>query len=194
MSVTPSSVPALAPWVVSIAFLVGCSASTETTAAPDAGSSHFAGGEFQLQVERVDDGCLDGSLAVVFMPNGTQSAYPLANPTWIPGAEDVPTTYVMKLNAPFQDMSMTMEAGQGDQFVVKDAPQNAVPLNLAAASDCVVDMVFDATVDLVSSDSIAMSVRVTMTDFRSESEACPAPSAPACAVTLDLTGTRIQPR
>ena len=171
------------------ALVLGCSSDASETSGDVASSEQFVGGQFQLKVHRVTDGCLDGSVDLLFMPEGTGEPYPLKNTTWIPGEADVPMTYQMDLEAPFSDMTITMSASdQG--YRIADGTQTGVVLGLAGSGDCSADMRFEGDVVLHALDSVSMTVRVELSDFTSANEECPKTSAPTCQVVLEMSGAR----
>lgn len=150
----------------------------------------FVGGDFQLRVNSVLDTCLDGGLALVFMPDGNREPYALQNPTYLPGLSELPHTYTMKLQAPFDDMQLTMEARPGGMGAT-GAGQSDVLLSLPGSDDCKADMVFDAAVTLETPDLVELTTTVAVSAFVSPTETCPSIERVPCTVTLSMTGTRL---
>ncbi len=151
--------------------------------------TNFAGGEFQLRVDAVVDTCLDGGLSLVFMPDGEETPYTLQYPTYLPGYDELPSTYTMKLAVPFQDMQLTMER-QGAGMAASDAPQSDVLLSLPGSADCRADMLIGAVVTVASAESVTLEAAVEMIAFSSPTDTCPAVDAVPCQVTLSMTGER----
>ena len=89
----------------------------------------FAGGDFQITTTAVDDGCYDGAINTVFLPDGDDSTNDWANPTYLPGWDELPATYTIALQDPFSDMEVTMVDGGAQNLVVDGASQTAVELD-----------------------------------------------------------------
>jgi len=173
-----------------VAVLVAaCSASGD--AADVSTEGPFESGEFQLTVDRVEDACFDGGLSLLFMPNGTVEPYPLTHLTWIPGLSDVPASYVVQLAAPFNDMSLLMEANGAGGLQARGAQQPGVLLGLPGSDDCTGDLVMDVDVAFVSVDQIIMTTRVTVQNLRSETDTCAPPESDPCEVQLFMSGLRV---
>lgn len=173
--------------------LAGCGDNSSTVIAgtSDPLPADFAGGVFQLHVQDVDDRCLDGALEVLFMPGGGDGDYALINQTFIPGAADLPNSYVLKLEAPFNDMSITMEASpSGMEFT--DAVQSDVRLSVPGTDDCTADITFVGAVRIDSADAIGLTVTATLSDLQSPTETCPVLQTQPCDATLSLRGARAQ--
>jgi hypothetical protein len=147
----------------------------------------FEGGEFQLEVQEVTDACLDGSLNLLFMPNGSDKPYALQNRTYIPATAELPKTYVMALAAPFTNMSITVETAGDYAMKVRDAKQSQVELGLPSGQ-CTANLNFDADFTLISATEVTMAVTVTLSDFASADNLCPVVDSDPCSVTLDMSG------
>jgi len=147
----------------------------------------FSGGEFQLYVKQVSDGCLDGGLDLLFMPSGLQSPYALSKRTWIPAFEDLPQSYEIELKAPFNNMPITMQAMGATGMEVVDAVQSQVELGLPGGA-CSADMSFSATLTVTSETTIVMETTVVLSNFQSEGELCPNLVSDPCEVGLSMDG------
>ena len=175
--------------------IVACSETTPSSPV-GAGSdtvapvTDFLGGEFQLAVSRVDDGCLDGGLALVFMPEGTGSPYALKHPTVFPALSELPTQVTMRLDAPFSDMTLPMAAGGVGRITVRGASQKGVLLGIAGTADCRADMVIDADVTVRAADRLDLSVTVVLDGLRSPQDLCPTMQSVPCTVHLEMSGQR----
>lgn len=190
----------LGPLLTTAALLaLGCG-DADSTAAPgqtdastgsDFDPATFTGGDFQLTVVKVDDGCLDGGMDLLFMPEGTAQPYDLANVTYMPGKSQLPHTYQMKLQAPFEDMTMTMTDAGGAQMQVREAVQEAVLLSLPGSSDCTATMTIDADVILLTPDSLTLMATATISALTSPTQTCPPLTSEPCAVSMNMTGARL---
>jgi len=149
----------------------------------------FVAGEMQLFVHSVEDDCLDGSLQLVFMPNGTNEPYALQNKTYIPGEAELPADLVIKLNDPFSNMPVTYQSAGAYTYEIRDAFQSQVELNLPSGQ-CAADMNITADVTIDAPDAISLTASVSLTAFSSADDLCPEFDADICSVTLDMTGTR----
>ena len=168
---------------------VGCT-SGEDVAPIGPAFVDFTGGQFQLYVQTVDDKCLDGALEVLFMPEGNNTAYALKNVSFIPGLADLPSTYILKLQAPFEDMSITMASDNAGGMQVINATQSAVLLGVPGSEDCRGDIDFGGTVRIDSATQIALEVTATLTNLSSVTQTCPPLETHPCAASLAMTGVR----
>lgn len=165
------------------------SALTEADAAAN-GPIDFQGGDFQLYVQAVEDGCLDGGLQLLFMPDGADHDYALKNKTFLPGFAELPKTYVMKLAAPFTDMGITMSSAGTNAMKVSDGLQKGVLLGVPGSDDCRADMDIGANVTVEGPNAVRLSATVTLDHFQSPSDTCPKMDAVPCTVALTMRGER----
>ena len=77
----------------------------------------FEGGTFQMTTTGVNDSCFDGGFEVIFMPEG--QAEPWGTTTELPSWANLPATYDISLQAPFDQMQVTVEAGSYEGEFVK---------------------------------------------------------------------------
>lgn len=160
-----------------LALFAGCT-EEDTTA-------EYAGGSFTITIEDVQDLCYDGTFSVIFMPEGTPTDF--ANPVDLPALEDLPVNATLTLQAPFSDMPVTWDAGEGaDQLVIVDAAQTGVLLDADTYGDCTVDMNVNATVDILDADTITGSATLTTSGF--DHADCPPIDSDPCDITLVLSG------
>jgi hypothetical protein len=178
--------------------LLGCSSSdgqeaasaaTATDTATAADLRGLTGGDFQLTVHSVDDGCIDGGMDLLFMPEGGGQPYDLKNVTYIPGFGELPLTYQVKLQAPFEAMDVTMTDAGGNLMTIRDAAQPGVLLRVSGTEDCSVDLSLDADMTITGQDSLDGLVTVTVSNATSPTMSCSV-FPEGCRVVLDLKGAR----
>jgi hypothetical protein len=160
---------------------------SETVGSDTAIDFVFEGGDFQLFVKKVHDGCLDGSLDLLFMPAGTAQPYALSSRTWIPAASQLPESYEIKLQAPFSDLPVTMESDGEYAMKIADAQLPQVELGLPGGP-CTADMSFSAVLALTSAGTIDMDTSVILSNFNSADELCPNLASDPCTVGLEMYG------
>jgi len=155
------------------------------------GGTDFPAGSFQLTTVNVDDDCLDQALAILFQPGGVGTPYDLEYPTEFPDYGELPKTFTMRLQAPFSDMQVTMEAAGADRMTVTDSVQTDLVVDAANYGDCNVDMRIDADVIIVDTDHITVAATVEVSDWTSATDTCPNVTSDPCTIALDLTGRRL---
>ena len=161
-----------------------------TTDTGGGGGVDFAAGTFQLTTHEVSDACLDGALDLLFMPNGSDKPYDLANTTEIPGRADLPKTYDIQLQAPFAAMTVTVEADGGNMKIV-GAQQEDVVVDANSYGDCTADMTINANIVVADKDNIDVTATISIAKFESAADQkCPTPKSEPCAVTLTMKGKR----
>jgi len=175
-----------------VALLVGCAGEEDSNSAGNTGAaflaSEFTGGVFQLSVLSVDDSCLDGSLQLLFMPDGNLQPYQLANPTEFPAASELPSPFVVRLEAPFSTLPMELTGVDGNRLFVAEAQQNDVMLGVAGTGECTADMTFFVSLTVSSDDELALATSVILEGF--DHPDCPAVQSTPCEVVLDMRGAR----
>ncbi|MBN2798066.1 MAG: hypothetical protein JXX28_02875 [Deltaproteobacteria bacterium] len=144
-------------------------------------------GTYRFHTLSVRDGCLDGALEVLFMPEGPDSAHPFEHLIPIPAASDLPASYPVDFRAPFVGMDVTVTA-QGETLVVDGAPMVGVALG-GASGDCAVDMEADVRLTRASATELQGSATLTVGDPRGAQGLCPVFDQDPCAVDLILSAT-----
>ena len=149
----------------------------------------FPSGEFTLTTLSVHDGCLDGALHAVFMPEGAGTPWAWEHPVTLHPPEDLPKTADLLLRAPFGALSVTYSAvdmrrarAQGDQ-------NQGVLLDEERFGACVADLDADVDVQLVSRDLVSCEGVLTLSDPRGDPR-CPLMATP-CEVALIFKGERL---
>ena len=179
-----------------LAMACACSSDTDNSATTDTTSTSatFSGGIFALETFEVSDTCLDGGLDLVFMPEGTETPYQLAEDNELPSESALPSSQTIKLQSPFDAMTVEItSAGSGAMRIV-NAEQKDVVVDDSQWGQCKADMVIDADITVIDDDNVTVAATVTVTtwnDGPTADDACPE-AANACVVTLSMRGSRVQ--
>ena len=146
--------------------------------------AEYHAGPYQLTVVAVDDGCVDGALALLFMPNGDGAPYQLKNPTTLPALTALPAAGEIVLEAPFQPMPVTWEAGDAGLAIRAGAVPDVL-LTVPGSKDCRGDLTIDADLALDAMPlTVTASVRVS--NLESPTQTCP-DLPEGCLVGLTLS-------
>lgn len=181
-----------------LALMLGCPSSDDDdddddSGAPpgddDTGGSAFEAGQFAFATYAVDDGCLNGAAEAIYMPQGPAVPEAWDDPLEIPSFDSLPSTYTIQLPDPIGALEITLEQGQGDQFVLQQAELIDMLFDEATYPDCIVDATVSATLNVQSDDHITGSVTLTNTNY--EGATCPAVVSDPCDVMLDVQGDRM---
>ena len=153
------------------------------------GADDFTGGDFQITTIAADDGCYDGALETVFLPEGAGTTNDWATTTYIPGWDELPATYTIELQDPWSDMEVTMVDGGAGNMVVEDATQTGVELDPDQWPDCTADASIYVDITIVSADEISATATLTLSNMQGDN--CDPIDGDSCDVSLDLTGARL---
>jgi len=187
--------PHVAVMITASLFATACgeTASSEAvspgTDALTAPPREIAGGDYQLSVVTVDDGCLEGALELVFKPNGAADPYALQNPTTLPAPGALPSNGLIELEEPFTAMPVLWEAGADGALLIKSGIIADVLLGLATSPDCTADLRIDAEARSAEA-GIAIDAAVTLTGVTSPTDTCPV-IPDGCLVSIDLVGALV---
>ena len=152
----------------------------------------YVGGEFQFATNAVDDGCLDGALEVLFMPDGPASPDDWQYPTHLPSFDEMPTTYAIDLREPFVGIVITMEDAGNHKMMIEDAVMQEVLLGEDRYGDCVVTMTCDADLQVWSPGYVAGTTSIAISDPRGADARCPVFDQLPCTMTLTLAAELIE--
>jgi len=177
---------------------IGCSddasSSTATTDGADGTDGTdgttpaFTGGNFQLTTQAVDDECLEGSLSIVFMPEGDAKPYKLANTTELPASDALPASYEISLQAPFTELPVKVEA-DGSNMKIADANQTDILVDEDQWADCRANMEIDASITIADDDNVDVNATITVTGWNGST--CPVATS-GCTIKLTMTGDRVE--
>ena len=147
----------------------------------------FSAGTFQLYTIEVSDKCLDGGLDLLFQPDGENTEYKLENTTEIPGSADLPADLTVKLQDPFSDMAVKIEA-DGDNMKVVGAVQEDVVIDADKYGDCNADMTVDLSITIMDDNNLTVAASLSVSDWQGDN--CPEAQADPCMVNLTMRGER----
>lgn len=181
-------------WLIVLA-LTGCGRHTDQNATPsDTGREiwmgSWEGGDFRFHTLKAEDGCLDGALEALFMPEGAGQPHDFEYPIYVPAYEECPTSYEIDLREPFVGMPVTVDCEPSEGFRVRGSVMDAVELGAGTYGDCVVTMTVDADIWPTSADTIAGTAWIDISDPRGNDGRCPVFTQDPCTVTLTLSGDR----
>jgi len=147
-------------------------------------------GEFDFYTQSVEDGCLEGALEALFMPDGPEVPHEFEYPIYLPGYDQLPYTSTVDLRAPFVEMPVTIEDGGDGDLAMRGSVMESVALGAASYGDCVVTMTVDADLSPVTADEVEGSASIAISDARGDDGRCPVFSSNDCQVHLTLTALR----
>jgi hypothetical protein len=161
------------------ALLMGCDPSDDP--------ADFTSGDFQFSTQAVSDGCLDGGMEVLFMPEGIPTEF--ANPIYIPAVDELPATYEIDLQDPFSEMEVTV-TGDEDTRTVTGAVNNNVEFDDDNYPGCLVDSSIDVDLTVDSADELHGTATMHTTSF--DEGGCPVVDTDPCDIIATLTGERVE--
>jgi hypothetical protein len=165
--------------VLIVLFLAACT--------PSSGGGDFTSGDFQLTTQSVDDGCLDGGMEVLFMPEGVPSDF--ASTIFMPAESELPSTYTVDLQDPFNDMEVTV-TGTTDTRTVTGAENNGVEFDADTYPGCLIDNSIDVALTIDGADEMHGTATLHASSF--DESGCPTVDADPCDIDLTLTATRVE--
>jgi hypothetical protein len=157
--------------------------------ADDGGTIEYKSGDYQFYTLAADDGCLDGALEALFMPEGPDSEHAFEYAIYVAGREELPATYDVDLREPFMGMTVTLTAAEDGTVRLRGSVMDEISLG-AAYGDCVTTMTVDADFTPVTTSQLEGRARIDMSDARGDDGLCPVFDANPCEVTLTLVGDR----
>jgi hypothetical protein len=101
----------------------------------------FTAADYQFWTTAAVDGCLDGALRALFMPEGLETSHPFEYLVYVPSPQEMPLTYEVSFRAPFVGMEVSVVDGGNGSVSFDDSLIESVLLNDALYGDCTVDMV-----------------------------------------------------
>jgi len=144
------------------------------------------GGDYQMFTTAVDDGCLDGALAALFMPAGPDTPHAFEYAVRIPSVDELPASYAVDFREPFMGMDVTVTKLDETTLQVQGSTMPAVGLG-GNTGDCVADMQADAELWALAKDQVEGSAVIELRDPRGSDGLCPVFQADPCQVLLELS-------
>lgn len=143
------------------------------------------GGDYQMYTTAVDDGCLDGALEALFMPEGAATAHAFEYLVYVPSLDELPRSYAVDFREPFVGMDVTVSKLDDTTLQVEGSVMPDVELG-GATGDCAADMVADAELWPVSKDEVEGTATIQVSDPRGSEGLCPVFDEDPCQVILGL--------
>ena len=154
------------------------------------GTDGIQGGDYTVTVEDVTDGCFDGAMDTIVLPDGSPRDLP--EPVTIPASGDLPATIDINFNDPFQDVTgVEVEAAgnNGIQTAADGFVQQDVNITNDGTGDCLATM--NVTFELTQAEPGSLTGSGTLSITEATGADCPAFTAgPPCEVVSNLTATR----
>ena len=94
----------------------------------DDATGGFIAGQFQFTTVGVTDSCTDGALEAIYLPGGPGTTSDWQYPIEMPAFEDCPAQVSIQLQAPFNDMDVTIDSPGADQFSISGEENQGVVL------------------------------------------------------------------
>ncbi len=163
-----------------ILFLAGCNSQDSLLTVADIRS-----GDYQFYTVAVDDGCLDGALEALFMPEGSGTPHAFQYLVFVPSADELPISYSVDFREPFVGMEVTVDSPDGVSLQVQGSVMEAVELG-GSTGDCVTDMKADATLTPAESQRLVGTATISVMDPRGDDQLCPVFQQDPCQVVLEL--------
>lgn len=153
------------------------------------GALNFEAGRFDLAVYEVVDQCLDGGLELAIR-SGVDCDVVDECFIEMPNPGDLPQTYTIDLQKPFEDIVVTVFETGEDSMRFEDAVQTGVVLDEETYGDCTMDLVASADILILGPDDIDFTASLDITAWHSSKSTCPEASSQPCSVKIGMKGTR----
>ncbi len=157
----------------------------------DGDPGDYAGGDFDFITVGVEDGCLDGALEALFMPDGPSIPNAWEYPVHLPAFDDMPETYSIDLREPFVGIVVTVEEAGESRMKVEDAIMESVLLGEDQYGDCVVTMTAAVDLEVRSSSRVEGTVAIAISNPRGDDGRCPVFDQSPCTMTLTVEADAI---
>jgi hypothetical protein len=167
--------------LLSALLLAACGADPVDTAQ----SYELPGGRYRFYTVAVEDGCLDGALEALFMPEGPSERHSFEYLVYLPGQDELPATYEVDFRDPFVGMEVTVTEGEGGTLLMEGGVMESVTLG-SRYGDCTATMIVDAALVPVGPEDAEGIARISVGDLRSSDSSCPVLSSDPCDVNLDI--------
>ena len=142
-------------------------------------------GEHQFYTVAMADSCLDGALETLFMPEGPASEHAFSYPIYLPGYDELPSSYTIDLREPFVGMDVELDSSDGLTLELRGSVMESVLLG-SAYGDCTVTMRVDADLTPVAQGRLNGTAWISISDAQGSEELCPVFSGNPCEVVLNL--------
>ncbi len=154
---------------------------------PPSNADGFSAGDYQFWTTQAEDGCLDGALEALFMPEGPENSHPFEDLVYIPGSDELPLSYEVSFREPFVGMAVTAVDGGDGAVAFEDSLIEDVLLNESLYGDCTADMI---VAGLLTPDETGTagsgSATLNLQDAQGTEDRCPLLENDPCQVLLTL--------
>ena len=164
---------------------------TDDTMGGEPPVSQWTGGDFDFQTIDVDDQCLGGAFEALFMPEGPATPHTFEYPIFMPDYRDLPQTYTIDLRAPFIEMPVTVDATDGETYIIRGALMEAVELGTYAYGDCVATMSVDADLSPIDGNNASGWATISISNPRGNDGLCPVFQSDDCRVRIEINAVRL---
>ena len=152
------------------------------------GEGVFVAGDYQFYTVTADDGCLDGAMEALFMPEGPETPHPFEDLIYVPALEELPLTYEVSFREPFVGMEVTAVDDGDGAIAFEESLMEAVLLNEALYGDCAADMTVSGRMQAKASGEAGTgAATVDLSNATGSEGRCPPLDADPCRVELSLT-------
>lgn len=149
----------------------------------------FSTGEFTVSTLAVDDGCLDGGLTPLFMPQGADLAWEWPHPVRLYSPSVLPQEYEINLRAPFNAVDVRAIEAAPDWQRLQVARNPSVKLDPERFGECTAYLQGSVEIQLISPDRVRGLASLEMGD-PSGDDRCPADMPARCDVQLEFEAER----
>jgi len=155
----------------------------------------FPEGDFQFTTTHIEDGCLDGTLNLLFVPHGLETPWDWVYSIKLYPPEALPQTYGIRLRDPFGEMNVRVEQIDALNERAVGVQNEGVLLNQTLYGDCVADLDADVAIELLGEDRGRARAALIMSNPRGAEGRCPDSDRldAGCQVLLTLDVHRVQP-
>jgi len=151
--------------------------------------SSLVAGDYQFYTVAMEDGCLDGALETLFMPEGPENEHAFEYKIYLPHYDELPTSYAIDLRDPFVGMDVSLYSDDDVTLQLRGAVMESVLLG-TAYGDCTVDMQVDADLLPISKGRIEGVAWLNIQNPQGSEDLCPVFASDDCLVTLSLRAAK----
>jgi hypothetical protein len=170
-----------------LALLACADEKAEDSSAADPGFS-WVGGDFWFYTFDVDDGCFEGALRALFMPEGADEPHRFSYLIYLPSYDELPYDEDIDLREPFVEMPVRIVEGAEGQLQIQGSVMDDVLLG-ERYGGCTVTMTVDADLRPTDADTATGNSEISMSNMNAD-PLCPVLTSADCRVSLELEARR----
>lgn len=169
--------------------VAGCGGDDDA-ASGDGGEESMGGGTYTLTINAVDDGCYDGAMTLLIIPDPANP--PTIAGVALPAGGTSGTVPTIAFNPPFKPVNDVAVEADGANGLKTTAPIPNPDTNIAAAGGtCLADIAFTATLAYTTDDAFAGTGTMTVSNVRDDTGECPAlDDGDTCEINITLAGAK----